>query len=142
MQKNDGIVSGVYPDGNFTRTSIMYSLWKTQGAHCRPWREDLKFGAETKEGELLISIKADSPWKGKLTFDSQRHKEILHLPIDYPRINQFPEWFIADREKEYELISSDGKLSKIYSGTDLIEGVPINIEDGKPVFIKIKLERE
>ena len=142
MQKNDGIVSGVYPDGNFTRTSIMYSLWKTQGTHCRPWREDLKFGAETKEGELLISIKADSPWKGKLTFDRQRHKEILHLPIDYPRINQFPEWFIADREKKYVLVSSNQNLNGQYYGDELIEGITINLEDDRPVFIKIRLDSE
>ena len=142
MQKNNGIVSGVYPDGNFTRTSIMYSLWKTKGIHCSPWREDLKFGAETKEGELLISIKADSPWKGKLTFDRQRHKEILHLPIDYPRINQFPEWFIADREKKYVLVSSDQNLNGKYSGDELIEGITINLEDDRPVFIKIRLDSE
>jgi hypothetical protein len=139
MQKDNGIVSGVYPDGNFTRTSIMYSLWKTQGTHCRPWREDLNFGAEVKGDELLIAISAENPWEGKLTFDRERHKEILNLPIDYPRINQFPEWFTADREQKYELVSSDHKLNKVYSGDELIDGVPINIKDGEPVFIKIKL---
>ncbi|GGW41880.1 hypothetical protein [Arenibacter certesii] len=142
MQKNNGIVSGVYPDGNFTRTSIMYSLWKTKGIHCSPWREDLKFGAEVNGEDLMIAIKADRPWKGKLTFDRQRHKEILHLPIDYPRINQFPEWFIADREKKYVLVSSNQNLNGQYSGDELIEGITINLEDDRPVFIKIRLDSE
>ena len=62
MQRSDGMVSGVYPDGNFTRTSIMYSLWKTQGTHCRPWRKDLKFGVELKGDELLIAIDAENSW--------------------------------------------------------------------------------
>lgn len=138
MQKDYGIVSGVYPDGNFTRTSIMYSLWKTQGTHCRPWRDDLKFGADMEGDDLLISIESGSPWKGKLTFDRQRHKEILNLPIDYPRINQFPEWFVASPEKKYELVSSNDKLNRQYTGQELIDGVPIAIEEGKPIFIKVK----
>ena len=142
MQKDDGIVSGVYPDGNFTRTSIMYSLWKTQGTHCRPWRDDLKFGADMQGDDLLISIDADGAWEGKLTFDRQRHKEILNLPIDYPRINQFPEWFVANPDKKYQLVSSNEKLNRQYTGKELIDGIPLAIEDGKPVFIKVKLDQE
>lgn len=141
MQKDNGIVSGVYPDGNFTRTSIMYSLWKTQGTHCRPWREDLKFGAEMKGDDLLISIESESPWEGKLTFDRQRHKEILNLPIDYPRINQFPEWFVVNRKKEYDLVSSDSKLGGVYSGDELIAGIPVSLNNDNPVFIRLKMKQ-
>ena len=77
-----------------------------------------------------------------MTFDRQRHKEILHLPIDYPRINQFPEWFIADREKKYVLVSSNQNLNGQYYGDELIEGITINLEDDRPVFIKIRLDSE
>ena len=141
MQKDNGIISGVYPDGNFTRTSIMYSLWKTQGTHCRPWREDLSLGSEIKGNELLIAIQAVKPWTGKLTFDQNRHKAILDLPIDYPRINQFPEWFVADREKEYELVSSDSELNGVFMGAELIEGIPIRLKQGRPVTIKLKMKQ-
>ncbi len=140
MQADDGMVEGIYPDGNFTRTSIMYSLWKSQGAHCLPWRKDLKLGAELKDGELFISISAESPWEGKLTFDRERHKEILNLPIDYTRINQFPEWYVVDREQKYEIVSSSSELSGVYDGNQLIDGVPISIKDSKPVYIKVKLD--
>lgn len=30
-------------------------------------------------------------WERKLVFDTPRHKTILNLPLDYLRINQFPE---------------------------------------------------
>ena len=72
------------------------------GCSLFPWREDLKFGSEMKDGKLYISISSENPWQGKLIFDYQRHKEILHLPIDYPRINQFPEWFTVEEKKEYK----------------------------------------
>lgn len=137
IQKESGLCSGFYHDGNFARTSIMYALWKTQGVHCSPWREDLLFGAETKGDTLLVAITADKPWEGKLTFDRKRHKEILNLPIDYPRINQFPEWFVAEREKEYQLISSNAKLNGKYTGTELIEGIPVKLNGEEPLFINL-----
>ena len=130
MQKDNGIIGGAHPDGNFERTAIMYALWKTQGVHCLPWREDLKFGSEMKAGKLYISISSENPWNGKLTFDYRRHKEILHLPIDYPRINQFPEWFIAEDQKEYRLVGNKYKSKEYLTGTELKNGIELNLTAG------------
>lgn len=58
MQKADGIVGGGWPDGNFSRTNIMYSLWKTQGAHVLPWRKDLILGADRLGDTLKIALSA------------------------------------------------------------------------------------
>ncbi len=138
MQKENGIIGGAHPDGNFERTAIMYALWKTQGAHCSPWREDLKFGSEMKDGKLYVSISSESPWEGKLTFDYLRHKEIMHLPIDYPRINQFPEWFTVTDQKNYKLINYNNKLKKQIKGSDLRNGIELNLSGGEKYNIVIE----
>ncbi|HSA12156.1 MAG TPA: hypothetical protein P5205_17480 [Candidatus Paceibacterota bacterium] len=94
-QRSSGVIEGWHGDGNSARTSLMYALWKTQGITVRPWRADVRFGAVRHGNRLLISMTADRPWKGELVFDIERHKQHMRLPLDYPRINQFPEWFTA-----------------------------------------------
>lgn len=138
MQKDNGIIGGAHPDGNFERTAIMYALWKTQGVHCLPWREDLIFGSEMKDGKLYISISSENPWNGRLTFDYPRHKEILHLPIDYPRINQFPEWFTVINQKNYKLIDYNKKTKTRITGAELRSGIKLNINGGESYNIIIE----
>ena len=108
----------------------MYALWKTQGVHCSPWREDLIFGAEMKDGKLFITVSSGKDYQGKLVFDYKRHKKLLHLPIDYPRINQFPEWFTANDDSYYKLISTEKELNGKFSGEELLKGVNLNISGG------------
>jgi hypothetical protein len=135
MQQESGIIGGAHPDGNFERTAIMYALWKTQGVHCTPWRGDLKIGAEMKNGKLYIALSSENAWQGKLIFDYIRHKEILHLPIDYPRINQFPEWFTVSREKKYEFIDCNKKKKTQLSGLGLKNGIEVNTTGGEQCYI-------
>jgi hypothetical protein len=102
-QRADGVIEGWHGDGNFARTSLMYALWKTQGCRLEPWRPDLRIGA-VRDGEVLyLSVSADEPWQGKLLFDLPRHRTHMRLPLDYPRINQFPEWFTAEPGSALEL---------------------------------------
>ena len=138
MQQPDGIIGGWHGDGNFARTAIMYSLWKTQGAHVYPWREDLILGAEKTGDETYFVLSAENNWEGKLVFDSPRHLTILNLPIDYPRINQFPEWFVAEDGKEYSVVSSNTELNKIYSGADLQNGIQVKLLPREKLIISIK----
>lgn len=138
MQQDDGIIGGWHGDGNFARTAIMYSLWKTQGAHVYPWRSDITIGAEITDNETYIVINAENNWEGKLVFDAQRHKTILNLPIDYPRINQFPEWFTAKEGTEYLIVSSQKKLSKKYSGENLLKGIPIKLKAGEELVVVVQ----
>jgi len=137
MQQESGIIGGAHPDGNFERTAIMYALWKTQGVHCSPWREDLKIGAELKDGKLYIAISSGKAWQGKLIFDYKRHKEILHLPIDYPRINQFPEWFTVTSKNEYQFFDYNKKTKTQITGIELRNGVELNIGTGEKYFIVV-----
>ncbi len=129
MQKDDGIIEGWHGDGNFARTTIMYNLWKSKGLYVQPWREDLKLGAEQRGDTLLISLSANSPWQGKLFFDKIRHKVNMHLPIDWPRINQFPEWFTVEKSSKYKMTDVMTMKNFILDGKTLLRGTVIHLED-------------
>lgn len=128
-QQSTGIIEGWHGDGNFARTSLMYALMKTQGMWIERWRKDIKLGTEKIDEGYLIYISADNSWMGKLFFDRPRHKEIFNMPIDYPRINQFPEWFTVDKDKDY-MISFYGeeKSGIVLSGSNLINGFSIKLD--------------
>lgn len=130
IQKPDGVIEGWHGDGNFARTSIMYALWKTQGLTVRPWRKDVRLGAALADGRLHVTLSADAPWSGTLLFDRPRHREYLHLPLDYPRINQFPEWYTVKSTGRYgvQMGESDPVL---YDGKALVAGVPVEIKAAK-----------
>ena len=138
MQQSDGIVEGWHGDGNFARTALMYGLWKTQGARLSPWKPSLQLGAVASEKETYFVLATQTDWDGKLIFDSIRHKTILNLPVDYPRINQFPEWFTADPQANYRITASDPKLSGTYNGVSLLEGIPIKLRPGERLIITIQ----
>ncbi len=140
MQQEDGIIGGWHGDGNFARTAIMYSLWKTQGAHVYPWRSDLIFGAEKDGEQIYFVLTAENSWEGKLVFDAPRHRTILNFPIDYPRINQFPEWFVAENGKNYSAVSSKKEITGKYSGEQLLKGIPVNLKAGEQLIFSVKIK--
>ncbi len=81
---------------------------------------------------------SEKDWEGKLIFDKPRHKTILNLPVDYPRINQFPEWFTAVDETEYEVISSQKEISGRFSGKQLLEGISVKLKGGEKLVFAIQ----
>jgi len=132
-QKPDGVIEGWHGDGNFARTSLMYALWKTQGCRVEPWRADVRVGA-VRDGEtLFISIAADQPWTGNLVLDRPRHRTFMHLPLDYPRINQFPEWYTIDAGERFTV---QGELA------DLNDGLAVSLEAGKEKRLRIRSDRK
>jgi hypothetical protein len=137
IQKHDGVIEGWHGDGNFARTSLMYALWKTQGTHLEPWRPDLRVGAVRDGDALVLFLAADQPWKGRLVFDKARHKSNMHLPIDYPRINQFPEWFTAADQQPYR-VEGPGPARHI-SGRDLQRGMEVELPPGKSAVVRVTL---
>lgn len=138
MQQSDGIIGGWHGDGNFARTAIMYSLWKSQGATIQPWRNDVILGAEKNGDQFYFVLTSEKDWQGKLIFDAQRHKTIFNLPIDYPRINQFPEWFTSEDGKEYSIVSSQKEITGKYSGKQLLDGIHIQIKPNEQLVISVK----
>lgn len=141
-QRADGVVEGWHGDGNSARTAIMYALWKTQGITVTPWRADVRFGAVRRGDTLYISLTSEQPWTGKLVFDTARHKTQMHLPIDYPRINQFPEWFTADSDSSYAVDGAGpGGVSR-YTGRQLQEGILIKLSPGVERRLTVSLAGE
>jgi hypothetical protein len=132
MQREDGIIGGWHGDGNFARTAIMYALWKQQGVTLQPWREDVRLGASCAEGKLQLYVAGDEPWSGRAVFDVPRHRTIMHLPLDYPRINQFPEWFTVDLEASYR-VARERQDAAVYSGKELRDGLKLEITSSEPV---------
>lgn len=128
--QDSGIIEGMHPDGNFARTSLMYALWKTKGLYIQPWRPDVVFGAVERDGALLIHLSAEHEWTGRLVFDRQRHKTDMNLPHDWPRINQFPEWFTTDAEKTYAVFDVGQKTEMVYSGDEMQMGIVVTVQPG------------
>jgi hypothetical protein len=137
-QKPDGVIEGWHGDGNSARTWLLYALWKTQGLTIRPWRADLRFGAVRRGDELLIHLVADKPWDGRLVFDIPRHQVYLKLPIDYPRLNQFPEWFTAEAGKQYTVRNLPGDSHSVLTGRQLRDGVPVTLKPGSVVRLVVR----
>ncbi len=136
-QREDGIIEGWYGDGNSARTTLMAALWKTQGVTAEPWREDLQLGAVlTKSGQLLISLSTEWVFDGKLHFDQPRHRTSFRMPLDYPRINQFPEWFSVDQEQEY-LVTRDNNPPLLMRGKDLLD-LPVKLVKGGSTSIVVE----
>jgi hypothetical protein len=137
-QQPSGIIEGWHGDGNFARTTIMYCFWKTGGVYLSPWREDLQIGGIFKDSTLYLTINSASDWKGKIIFDRKRHSEYMHLPLDWPRINQFPEYFTAENGKNYTIISGSRNKDMVISGEVLREGLEVKVKEGKSVKLIVK----
>jgi hypothetical protein len=136
-QGDDGIVEGWHGDGNSARTALMYALSKSQGVTAAPWREDVELGAAPAgEGRLRIFARAARPWRGRLRFDRKRHRDWFHLPVDYPRINQFPEWFTVEEAGAYEVFRRYGRPEPV-SGKELLDGYRLTLEPGQAVLLTI-----
>ncbi|MCX5647803.1 MAG: hypothetical protein NTX40_01725 [Planctomycetota bacterium] len=138
IQKSDGVIEGWHGDGNFARTSIMYALWKTQGATVRPWRADVRIGSVRNGQAVCLNLAADEPWTGCVLFDKPRHKANMHLPVDYPRINQFPEWFTVQADARYTVRDMTTGAEKTLSGRELQDGIPVELKPGAPVRWRIE----
>ena len=130
-----GIVEGWYGDGNFNRTSLMYAMWKTQGLSVHPWRADLRYGAVRRGDSVFVVVEADSAWSGALRFDTPRHRDVLHLPWDWPRINSFPEWYTVEAEREYRVRDLRVRQAETRRGDQLASGLPVRVRTGEQLRI-------
>ena len=137
-QQPSGIIEGWHGDGNFARTTIMYCLWKTCGAYLVPWNDSLKLGCVCKDNKLYLSISSPEKWYGKLMLDKKRHAEFMHLPFDWPRINQFPEYFTVEKGNNYTMVSNLSSEPKVISGEELMEGLPLKLKAAQTIKLIIE----
>jgi len=136
--KDSGIIEGWYGDGNFARTTIMYSLWKTKGLTIDPWKSSVLYGAVSDKNKLYVSIKSGKKWEGELVFDKMRYKVNMNLPLDYPRINQFPEWFSIGKTKKYKVTNITNNTTNVYKGKELLKGLDLKLDKNRWYYIKVK----
>lgn len=136
--RNTGIIEGWHGDGNFARTSLMYCLWKTQGTYLDNWREDVLLGAEKLADGVLIYLEAEKDWTGTLHFDRPRHQTVLHLPADYPRINQFPEWFTLTEGGRYIVQKGSDQGQEVLTTEALKKGMPVALKAGDSLLIRVQ----
>ena len=73
-----------------------------------------------------------------MLFDQKRHKTILNLPEDYPRINQFPEWFTLDQDATYSIQSNKEQLIGKYEGKNLKKGFALSLSSKEQCVILVK----
>jgi hypothetical protein len=140
-QSPEGVIEGWHGDGNFARTSIMYSLWKTQGATLQPWLPEVTLGAVADGGSRFFTVRAENDYEGTLYFDGPRHRSIMGLPLDWPRINQFPEWFTVDPDGTYLVIDHASKTRRFYDGALLRNGLKLKLKAGQMRRIEIRPSR-
>lgn len=137
MQQPDGLIESWHGDGNFARTTIMYCLWKTQGVTAQPWRADLQLGAVREGDTVRIVVSAGQSWSGTLVFDRPRHAENLKLPADWPRINQFPEWFTVQAGRRYTVSRAGGDDAQKQTGAQLAAGYAVSLAANSPLELVV-----
>ncbi len=133
----DGIVEDWHGDGNFIRTALMYVLWKTQGTWLSSWDRGVHLGADRQGDRLILYLTAETDWHGRLRFDYPRHREHWHMVRNYPRLNEWPEWFTIEPERVYTM-RAEGGPAKRHVGWDLIAGVPISLKAGESVRLALE----
>ena len=137
-QRPDGFVERRYLDGNFVRTSLLYGFFRTAGTWLEPFSPDARLGVQrTPDGGVVIVLAGDSPWSGNVRFDTPRHAEHLRLPFDYPRLNGWPEWFVAEEGESYAVSDLNQGTRRLVSGHELRRGLPLTITPGESLRLKV-----
>jgi hypothetical protein len=122
FQKDAGLVEGAYPDGNWLRTVLLYTLWKTQGTWVEDWRPGVRLGAERQGQTLYVTLDASGRWSGRLRVDRARHRRVMNFDRNYVRLNEWPEWYTVDENTLYEVREATGRV-RILLGSDLVDGL-------------------
>jgi len=136
-QGADGVSEGWYGDGNSARTALMYALWKSLGISASPWRQDLQLGAVRQDdGTVVVFAGCRWAWSGRLRFDRPRHRDAMRLPLDYPRINQFPEWFTVEPAARYLVQVGDDPASEVEGSA--LRALPLALEAGQSAVLRIR----
>ncbi len=108
-QQPDGVIEGWHGDGNVARTWLLVAMARTGGCHMQPWRPDVRLGAVMRDGKLLISLRAEEAWSGRLYLDHPRHRDHFGVEPNYPRLNEWPEWFTVEDGNRYAVALLGGR---------------------------------
>ncbi|MBI5302408.1 MAG: hypothetical protein HY868_09735 [Chloroflexi bacterium] len=143
-QRASGFVEGWYLDGNFVRTSLLYGFWKTQGLWSDPWSPRVRVGAALDRDKdlLYIHIAGEEEWRGVLHFDLPRHQTIWNMPIESPRVNGLPEWYVVEPTRIYRVTDLSTSITTSYTGLDLAQGLPIVLGKSPQNTVRLVVSRQ
>jgi hypothetical protein len=54
----------------------------------------------------------------------------MHLPFDWPRINQFPEWFTVEEGKRYRVLDALTGEEAVRTGAEMAAGLAVELAAG------------
>jgi hypothetical protein len=60
------------------------------------------------------------------------------LPFDYPRINQFQQWFTINKADSYQITFSNKQKPRVILGKKLLSGLMLKLLPGEHLTILIK----
>lgn len=120
-----GPYTGGHFDGSTGRTLCMHMMLCSQGVRAVPFCEGLRVGAVAEGERLALCVACDKPWRGKLVFDGPRC-DYGPLKLDWARINEMPQWFVARPGRSYRL-RVDRQDEAKWNGAALIAGLPLEV---------------
>jgi hypothetical protein len=63
----------------------------------------------------------------------------MHLPLDWPRINQFPEYFTMENGRKYSIIMDKSVKSQVITGEELMKGYPVSVNKGETLKLIVSV---
>jgi hypothetical protein len=136
FQHDDGSVTDENIDGNFVRTVMLYGLSLTRGVRLEPWTPGVAVGAAVDGACLSLHLHSQEAWRGAIVFDQPRHRLNVGLAEDYPRLNQWPEWWTAEPDLRYAVSMPEGTLINTV-GSKLGDGLPISLASNTPYAVRV-----
>ena len=129
-QQPDGTIERWYGDGNWNRTLLLYAMMKTQGCYLRDWAPGVELGAARDGGRLYVSVHSARTWNGRVVFDYARHSRVMNFHTDYARLNEWPEWWVADENTLYRVRDADTGKERVLLGSELKNGIDLDVSTG------------
>jgi hypothetical protein len=136
FQRDSGAVTDENIDGNYIRTTMLYGRWLTQSTRVEPWQPTVSLGAVADGSCLQVHLHAAQSWEGRLLFDTPRHRQNFGLPLDYPRLNQWQEWWTVEPGQRYAVALPDGSGTDL-DGDQLAAGLPLRIEPAQTYDLRV-----
>ncbi|MCC6176806.1 MAG: hypothetical protein IT305_15975 [Chloroflexi bacterium] len=135
FQAADGSVLERDLDGNFIRTTLLQALRLTAGVRAVPWSPDVLVGSARDGDCLTLWAGSDTGWSGRLLFDVPRHRLYGRMPVNYPRLNTWPEWFTVEADAQYRVEGASGAATA--TGADLAAGLPLDLATGATQTLRV-----
>jgi uncharacterized protein YpbB len=62
----------------------------------------------------------------------------MKMPLDWPRINQFPEWFTVKQNKRYLVYDLSSNTRKSYTAQQMAGGIGVGVQSGVPQYLIVQ----